>query len=421
MTSQFKRVCGDCGFRQLFDLAGEPLAKWLAARKAEGMSAATRNGYRETCVMFAGWASGGLSPRMTGNPFSGVPKANVRADRRRQRRASLLSNGAPAELSRLLTVARWRPLADYGRQTVANARAGKRSAWAYAALAFDDIPAAVERARERLSDNPALVAELDRTGQERALTLKTLVLTGLRKGELGSITVGRCTLDGTTPHLELEAADEKNRQGSLLPLPADLADDLRAWLAERAADATAPVKRKPRPGVLRLGGPQTLPADAPLFDVPAGLVRILDRDLKAAGIAKIDDRGRSLDVHAMRHTFGTLLSAAGVAPRVAQAAMRHSSIDLTMNVYTDPRLLDVGGAVASLPVLSLNDPQASAAKATGTNGHESFAPAFAPDRCKQGQFGTMRSPERTLPQQKPRRMKNPGNIRRNLRFRGLIL
>ncbi len=29
--------------------------------------------------------------------------------------------------------------------------------------------------------------------------------------------------------------------------------------------------------------------------------------------------------------------------------MRHSSIDLTMNVYTDPRLLDVQGAVESLP------------------------------------------------------------------------
>ena len=34
--------------------------------------------------------------------------------------------------------------------------------------------------------------------------------------------------------------------------------------------------------------------------------------------------------------------------------MRHSSIDLTMNVYTDPRLLDVHGALDSLSTLSLN-------------------------------------------------------------------
>jgi len=43
----------------------------------------------------------------------------------------------------------------------------------------------------------------------------------------------------------------------------------------------------------------------------------------------------------------------GGGPRVAQAAMRHSSIDLTMNVYTDPRLLDVAGALGALPRLSL--------------------------------------------------------------------
>jgi len=33
--------------------------------------------------------------------------------------------------------------------------------------------------------------------------------------------------------------------------------------------------------------------------------------------------------------------------------MRHSSLDLTMNVYTDLSLLDVAGALAALPGLSL--------------------------------------------------------------------
>jgi site-specific recombinase XerD len=41
----------------------------------------------------------------------------------------------------------------------------------------------------------------------------------------------------------------------------------------------------------------------------------------AAGIPKRDDRGRTVDVHALRHTFGTHLSKNGVAPRTAQAAM----------------------------------------------------------------------------------------------------
>ncbi|HAI11056.1 MAG TPA: hypothetical protein DCM28_05085 [Phycisphaerales bacterium] len=34
---------------------------------------------------------------------------------------------------------------------------------------------------------------------------------------------------------------------------------------------------------------------------------------------------------------------------VAQAAMRHSRIELTTNFYTDPALLDVNGAVNALP------------------------------------------------------------------------
>src|SRR5208282_5303247 len=111
------------------------------------------------------------------------------------------------------------------------------------------------------------------------------------------------------------------------------------------------------------------------------LVKIFNRDLVAAGIArrvqingkwtidKRDDRGRSLDVHAMRTTFGTLLSKGGIAPRTAQAAMRHSDIKLTMNVYTDPKLLDVRGALDALPALPLQGDRAEgeAVKATGTD------------------------------------------------------
>jgi hypothetical protein len=122
-----------------------------------------------------------------------------------------------------------------------------------------------------------------------------------------------------------------------------------------------------------------LKANTALFEVPAGLLRILDRDLKAAGIAKRDDRGRVIDVHAMRTTFGTLLSKGGVSLRTAQAAMRHSNPSLTANVYTDPRLLDVGAALDVLPALplALTGRDSKAAKATGTDGR-TVAPTVAP-------------------------------------------
>jgi integrase len=83
--------------------------------------------------------------------------------------------------------------------------------------------------------------------------------------------------------------------------------------------------------------------------------------LAAAGIAKRDDRDRVMDIHALRHTFGTHLSKAGVTPRVAMAAMRHSSLDLTMNIYTDPVLLDVGAAVDALPAFAADRPSELAA------------------------------------------------------------
>ncbi len=140
---------------------------------------------------------------------------------------------------------------------------------------------------------------------------------------------------------------------------------------------------------------ELLNCDSPLFNVPDKLVRILDRDLVLAGIArrvkigdkwkidKRDERGRTIDVHALRHSFGTLLSKGGVAPRTAQAAMRHSTIDLTMNVYTDPKLLDVHGALDALPALPLDpvsQPETRVLTSTGTDYSTAsrFAPKFAP-------------------------------------------
>lgn len=77
------------------------------------------------------------------------------------------------------------------------------------------------------------------------------------------------------------------------------------------------------------------------------------------------------NVHALRHSFGTHLSKAGLAPRTAQVATRRGKIDLTMNTYTAPRLLDIAGAVEPLPDLPFDagdSKKATTAKATGTDG-----------------------------------------------------
>ena len=61
-----------------------------------------------------------------------------------------------------------------------------------------------------------------------------------------------------------------------------------------------------------------------------------------------------MDLHALRTTFGTLLSKGGISPRTTQEAMRHSDITLTLGIYTDPKLLDVHGAMDALPELPLS-------------------------------------------------------------------
>ena len=325
----------DCGFASLSDLNREALERWLGAEAGKGRSARSRNAHRTALVSFANWCI--TAGRLSTNPFKGVPKANEAADPRRRRRSM-----TELELVRLLEVARRRPLLD--AMTV---RRGKRKGEAYANVR-DEVK-----------------AQLEAVGRERALLYKTLVLTGLRKNELATLTVAQVRLDAPTPFIDLDAADEKSREGNGVVLRADLADDLRRWLDDKLAALRADAERQGEPVLTRL------PGDAPLLDVPAGLVRIFDRDLKAAGIAKRDDRGRTLDVHALRTTFGTLLSKGGVSLRTAQAAMRHSDPSLTANVYTDPRLLDVHGALDALPNLPLEpapDKQQSKvpAVATGT-------------------------------------------------------
>ncbi len=206
---------------------------------------------------------------------------------------------------------------------------------------------------------------------------------------MAALKVGQLDLTPGNAFLRLDAADEKSREGNAVAIRDDLAADLRGWLCDKlelvqtaAHGTTEPI-------------PMRLPGDTPLFDVPTGLVRILDRDLRAAGIPKRDDRGRTVDVHAMRTTFGTLLSKTGTAPRTAQAAMRHSDIKLTMGVYTDPRLLDVRGAVEKLPSLPLptgtNTTEVGAVPAAEIDPRledhaDSVAPAVAPTRCNSGHF-----------------------------------
>lgn len=208
--SQLLRIATDCGFSKLSDLNSDALTGWLGEQLATGMGARTRNEYRQEMIGFATWCV--KTGRLTTNPFGSVPRADEKADRRRNRRAL-----QEQELARLLHVARWRPLAEFGRETIIKEPdevKKKRDTWKAKVLTYEGLDAAARLGRERLAKNPTFIATLTQRGRERALVYRTLVLTGLRRKELASLTMGSLVLDSPTPYAILDAENEKNRQGS---------------------------------------------------------------------------------------------------------------------------------------------------------------------------------------------------------------
>lgn len=350
-----ERVAEGQGWKRLGDMSAEAAAKWLGKEVAENrLTRTNRNEFAKSLRTFGNWCE--ATKRIIRTPFAHLE--SVTANPTRKPRALTAD-----ELRRLIWAARLRPLAEQGRRTVPkksdpNRSPKSRATWTRERLTPANLAEAAKRGRENLADDPVRIEALEQEGRQRSLIYRTLALTGLRLGELRSLTAGAFEAHGGQAFLVLPAESEKAGRGAELPLRADLRAELEAWLSDRLKAAQAECRAA--------GGPipAKLPADAPLIGVPEGLLRRFDKDREAAGIPKNDDRGRTVCLHGLRHTFASLLSAAGVPLRTAQEAMRHSTPVLTAKMYTDPRLLDTAGAIDSLPDLSM-DGAGEAASADG--------------------------------------------------------
>jgi site-specific recombinase XerD len=411
-----EKMFRECGFKTLASVQRHKVEEWLAAKAEAGTGARRRNIYVEAARAFLRWAVS--CNRMLHNPLEGIARADQNADVRRERRA--LSED---ELLQLLTATTLRPLAELGRETVMLApEDGKRSCWTYAPLTLANLDAAVERALKKLADKPELIEAKMTLGRERGLIVKTLAMTGLRRGELAALWIRNLYLDELQPYIKLDRKSEKNRQGNSIPLRADLADDLRQWISDRAAKAQEAAQNVPtlsfesEAARMRRGEQQgshagTLSGDELLFNVPNrhALVKILDKDYAVAGIPKIDDRGRTVDVHCLRHSFATWIGESGVSPKAAQRLMRHSDVNLTMR-YTHGTLEAELKALESLPTARLNPEPPVTGVATGT---EECPPLFPPPTDYRGRGMSFavkmsdlrRSPDETVGAQK--RPENP--------------
>jgi integrase len=260
-----------------------------------GMSIAGSNDYLASIKNFANWLV--RSRRIAENPFAHLSKLNAATDPRHERRPAALD-----EFARLL------------------------------------------KATEQAPSFRRL------TGQDRAMLYLVAVSTGYRASELASLTRSSFDLESNQPTVTVKAAYSKRRRTDTRPIRSDLANILAGWLQTRfAVDAVESSAIVPlRPTSLAMRDARVWPGDW-----PKKAAVMLRRDLEAAGIPYRDDDGRVLDFHALRHTFGTNLARAGVAPKVAQELMRHSDINLTMGTYTHVGLYDLNAAVESLPAFAL--------------------------------------------------------------------
>ena len=110
---------------------------------------------------------------------------------------------------------------------------------------------------------------------------------------------------------------------------------------------------------------------------PEGLcpARTLDSDLEAAGVPKNNPNGK-LDFHACRTAYINLVLESGLATsKEVQELARHSTLDLTMNVYGRTRDERLSAAVESIgnAVLSRNWVSDVYRKAVGAE-HETAQP-----------------------------------------------
>lgn len=159
----------------------------------------------------------------------------------------------------------------------------------------------------------------------RSLIYLTVIYTGLRRNELNGLKWDDFNFAVEPATLKVPASLSKNRKEATLYLRPELSIALQA---------AKPKWAKPESYVFRGQIPR---------------VQTLQKDLAAAGIPFEDARQRRIDLHALRKTYGTLLAASGVSPRVAMELMRHSDMKLTMGVYTDVAQLPIIAEAARLP------------------------------------------------------------------------
>ncbi|HOW71102.1 MAG TPA: tyrosine-type recombinase/integrase [Phycisphaerae bacterium] len=241
-------------------------------------------------------------------------------------------------------------------------------AWGLARRLIDADPLAgvakVEESGDRRRVRRALTdAELGRllaNADDMETCYRTSLGAGLRLREVRELQWRDVRIDGedkARPHLQLRPEATKAKRADMLPIVHDLAERLRVARPLNAEPTARVFKRRPT-------------------------LDIWMTHLKRAGIDYTDSEGRIAGFHSLRVTYITHLQRAGLAPRVVMALARHTDWRLTGGTYTDMGLLDIFGAVRSLPTFEILSQQAAADGTYGTS--RSCDQICDQTRCKTG-------------------------------------
>lgn len=218
----------------------------------------------------------------------------------------------------------------------------------------------IRRQRRALTFDEA--SRLLAAAPESRRTFYTLALySGLRAGEIAALEWRDIELSGTRPVIRLRAETTKAGRADELPIHPALCKALASAKPSGAAPTDKVIPTVPTRRTM-CGGNQAKSRGA----------KFTPGDLQRAGIPVADDRGRTLDRHALRTTFASWLMAVGVDERARMRLTRHSPSGVTMKHYTDFKLLDLWAEIGKLPdvippkPVPVAEPEELAA--TGTHG-----------------------------------------------------
>jgi len=139
------------------------------------------------------------------------------------------------------------------------------------------------------------------------------LITGYRVSELSSLFIGDFDSENCTLHLHADNA--KDRKERITPISIELTNEIKRFIGKKKQKDKLIPKLSPKHSLC-----------------PEYSARYFDKDLKTAGINKKNFEGK-LDFHALRVAHVNLVKKSGFDFKTAQDMARHSSAEMTIDVY----------------------------------------------------------------------------------------